>query len=164
MEYHVEHQIHELDGLWRYCTEPEGGGGAGPAYPRSGSLVGAVDKQTGRILIVDDNLALAENIAEILEDDGHTTDIAGSAEEALRKTLTQEFRVLVTDFRLPLMNGIDLVRMMRRQQASVVAIVISAYLDEGTAHAAKEAGARFLEKPLNFATLNQFIRSREGSA
>ena len=35
-----------------------------------------------QVLIIDDNLSLAENIAEILQIDGHTTRVAGSAEEA----------------------------------------------------------------------------------
>ena len=37
-----------------------------------------------QVLIIDDNLSLAENIAEILQLDGHITRVAGSAEEAFR--------------------------------------------------------------------------------
>jgi DNA-binding NtrC family response regulator len=164
VEHHVEHRIHELGGLGRFCADRKGNGGGGPAYPGVGSPAGHAGKRTARVLIVDDNLALAENIAEILEDQGHTTEIAGTAEEALRKTATEEFSVLVTDFRLPGMNGIDLVRAMRGQRANVVAIVISAHSDQGTADAARDVGARFIEKPLDFATLNRFIRGSEGSA
>ena len=40
-----------------------------------------------RILIIDDNVGLAENIAEILAMEGHVTDVAASAEEALSKVV-----------------------------------------------------------------------------
>lgn len=123
----------------------------------------ATQGRGGHILIVDDNLGLAENIAEILEGQGHTTDVAASAEEALGKALTRDFSVLVTDFRLPGMNGIELVRTIRHRGQHVVAIVISAYADEETMTAASEVGARFLEKPLNCATLNSLIVGREGA-
>ena len=119
---------------------------------------------TNSVLIVDDNRALAENIAEILQGDGHNTDVAESAEEALRKALTQEFGVVVTDVRLPGMTGIDLVRMMRRCGMSGLAIVISAHIDEGTASAAKDLGVALLEKPLDLARLNRLVRGHEGSA
>ena len=118
---------------------------------------------TSRVLIVDDNRALAENIAEILQGDGHTAEVAESAEEALRKTSSQEFRVVVTDVRLPGMNGIDLVRMMRRRRMNVLAIVISAHIDEGTANAARDLGVALLEKPLDLGRLNMLVRGREVS-
>ena len=117
-----------------------------------------------RVLIVDDNLSLAENIAEILQAEGCTTDVAGSAEEALPKALTQEFGVVVTDLRLPGMDGIELLRTLGRQRMNVVTIVISAYIDDGTALAAKEVGACFLEKPLNLAALSRFVLGGRASA
>jgi DNA-binding NtrC family response regulator len=125
--------------------------------------VRGADESPARVLIVDDNLGLAENIAEILEGEGHATDIASSAEEALPKVLTRTFGVVVTDFRLPGMNGIDLIRTVRQHGMNVVAIVISAVLDERTAEAAQLMGARFLEKPLDFVNLRRCLSLRKGS-
>jgi DNA-binding response OmpR family regulator len=135
-----------------------------PARETTGDANGTLSKERGPVLIVDDNVELAENIAEILEMAGHVTDVAASAEEALRKALTRNFDVLVTDFRLPGMNGVDLVWMMRRHRQQVVAIVISAFADEGTMLAARDAGARFLEKPLDCMILERLVRGPEGSA
>ena len=66
-----------------------------------------------KILVVDDNVPLAENLAEIFELDGHTTQIAASAEEAFAKALENEPDVVVTDYRLPGMNGAALVKHLR---------------------------------------------------
>src|SRR5689334_133080 len=96
------------------------------------------------VLIVDDNVALAENVAEVLELDGYRTAIAASAEEALPLALSANMTILVTDFRLPGMNGAELVNQVRRQRSGVRCIVISAYTDDRTMSSARDAGAEFL--------------------
>jgi len=117
-----------------------------------------------RVLIVDDNLQLAENIAEILQIEGFSTDVAGSAEEALPKALAGDFVAVVTDFRLPGMSGVQFVAEIRRRQRVLQAVVISAYADEGTVTAARAAGAEFLPKPVDFATLSRYVRSDASAA
>ncbi len=115
-----------------------------------------------RVLIVDDNVDLAENIAEILQIDGHLTQVAASAEEALSQGVDDHPDVIVTDYRLPGMSGADFVKQFRRTRTQVLAVVISAYTDEGTIEHAKEAGATFMPKPVDFKLLGRFVR--EGSA
>ena len=112
---------------------------------------------TRSVLIVDDNQDLAENIAEILSMRGFATEIATSAEEALPKALPDGPGILVTDYRLPGMTGADLVREIRQQRAALRAIVISAYTDDRTISAARSAGADFLPKPVDFASLSQLL-------
>jgi CheY-like chemotaxis protein len=112
-----------------------------------------------RILIVDDNLGLAENIAEILEMNGHVTEVAVSAEEALSKFGPLPPDVVVTDYRLPGINGASLVRHLGGMGVRVNAIVISAFTDEGTIEDAKSAGAAFLAKPVDFAALGRLVQA-----
>jgi DNA-binding NtrC family response regulator len=127
----------------------EGGGQMAPGSPQ-------------RILIVDDNLDLAENLAEILQIDGHLTQIAASAEEAMAKALEREPDVVVTDYRLPGINGALFVKEFCGTRIHVHAVVISAYTDEDTIKEAREAGATFMAKPLDFKFLTRWIR--EGTA
>ena len=125
------------------------------------------EQRAGRalgVLIVDDNLALAENIAEILEIVGYATAVAGSAEEALAKALAAQTEVLVTDYRLPGKNGADLVRQLHGMGLRVHAVVISAHTDDRTRDDALGAGAVFLPKPIDFALLGRFIRDGDGTA
>jgi DNA-binding NtrC family response regulator len=110
-----------------------------------------------RVLIVDDNVQLAENIAEILEFDGHRTDVAVSAEEALSKLPIYSPEVVVTDYRLPGMNGAQLVRRLRSAGVRARAVVISAHTDDSTIQEATDAGAQFVPKPLDFKRLSVLL-------
>jgi len=110
-----------------------------------------------RVLIVDDNLSLAENIAEILQLDGHTTRIAGSAEEAFPSSVEDEPDALVTDYRLPGINGAAFVKLFLGTHTNVRAMVISAYTDATTIEAATDAGARFMAKPLDLELLGRWV-------
>jgi DNA-binding NtrC family response regulator len=113
-----------------------------------------------RVLIVDDNVNLAENIAEILQMAGYVTEVASSAEEALPRALAERPAVVVTDYRLPGENGVELVKTIRRTHAQVRAVVISGYADEPAIRAAHDAGAAFLPKPVDLVALSRLIARR----
>jgi DNA-binding response OmpR family regulator len=115
------------------------------------------EKGTTSVLVVDDNQDLADNIAEILGMRGYAALIASSGEEALPKALPDGPDLLVTDFRLPGMSGAELVQRVRKQRQNVRAVVISAYTDDVTIAAAKEAGAAFLPKPVDFSMLSRLL-------
>jgi len=108
---------------------------------------------TRNVLIVDDNVALAENIAELLQLEGHQTTVAASAEEALSIFFEHDPDVVVTDYRLPGLNGAEVVRRFRGKWVHVRTVVISAYSDEEVQSAASAAGASFFPKPIDFGRL-----------
>jgi DNA-binding NtrC family response regulator len=114
--------------------------------------------EAGRVLILDDNFSLADNIAEILQLDGHLTDIAASAEEAFPMALESEPDVVVTDYRLPGISGVDFVKKVRRTWTGLLAVVVSAYTDERTVNASRDAGATFMAKPIDFEILTGLVR------
>ena len=111
-----------------------------------------------RVLIIDDNVNLAENIAEILQLDGHLTNVAASAEEAFPKAAENEPDVVVTDYRLPGISGAEFVRRFRLTRGKIRAVVISAYTDDRTMKEAADAGATFIAKPVDFRLLSRFVR------
>ena len=63
----------------------------------------------------------------------------------------------MTDYRLPGMTGAELVSEIRKTRDTLRAVVISAYTDERTISAARSAGADFLPKPVDFASLSQLL-------
>lgn len=112
------------------------------------------------ILVVDDNVELAENIAEVLALEGFRATLAASAEEALPRALEADVSFVITDFRLPGIDGAELVTRVRkaRPDDEVTFIVISGHTDDQTQRCAEQAGATFLPKPVNFAELTGLVR------
>jgi DNA-binding NtrC family response regulator len=110
-----------------------------------------------RILIIDDNVELAENLAEILRLSGHVTDVARSAEEALSKVGPAAPDVVVTDYRLPGTTGVSLVRRLQALGVRANAIVISAFTDDSTLNEARSAGAAFVAKPVDLEMLGRLV-------
>jgi|SRR6185312_2986961 len=114
----------------------------------------------GRILIVDDQVALAENIAEILQGVGFQTEVAGSAEEALTRVAQGGISGVVTDFKLPGATGAQLTEELRRAGHRMPVLMMSAYTDEATIEQSRAAGAwLFLPKPVPLPALIQAFDS-----
>jgi DNA-binding NtrC family response regulator len=105
----------------------------------------------GKILVVDDHIALAENLAEVLEGAGYEATVADSAEAALVRLETGDIGALITDFKLPGRNGAELITELRRRGSHIPAVVMSAFTDDSTLDQARLAGALdVLAKPLDF--------------
>jgi DNA-binding NtrC family response regulator len=100
-------------------------------------------------LIVDDNRALAENLAEIVRDRGDEAVVAGSGPEALAILARRRFDAVLTDMRMPVMDGAELVREVRRSDPGVPTIVITAFFkDAGIRAALGEGPLAVLPKPV----------------
>jgi CheY-like chemotaxis protein len=115
-----------------------------------------------RVLVVDDELALAENVAEILMTAGHHADIATSAEDALvRLRMSADAAdVLLTDYRLPGANGADLIRAARSLGIGIPALVITAFAGDDVIESAIDAGAAdVLTKPVDFDRVISWVAS-----
>jgi len=107
-----------------------------------------------RYLVVDDNRDLAENLAEILADEGAEAAVASSGREALAHVRRARFDALVTDMRMPAMGGADLVHAARRLDPGLPALVITGYAqDQALAAARREGLVAVLEKPVPLARL-----------
>ena len=93
-----------------------------------------------RYLVVDDNRAFAENLAEILRDGGAEVSVASGGREALELARKTRFDALVTDMRMPVMNGARLVHEIRAVDPGLPAIVVTAYTGEDDLLAARQEG------------------------
>ncbi len=83
----------------------------------------------GRILLLDDNsLGLAAR-RSVLEELGHKVATSGAPHEALELCGKQNFDVVVTDYKMPKMNGVEFITRLRKQNPSVSVILISGFTD-----------------------------------
>jgi DNA-binding NtrC family response regulator len=112
----------------------------------------------GTILVVDDHIHLAENLAEILEELGYEVAVAASAEAALERIGQGGVAALVTDYRLPGLSGAALIAELRRRKQDIPAIVISAFTDDETIATSRSAGAfEVLAKPVEIDRLLSLV-------
>ncbi len=107
-----------------------------------------------RYLIVDDNVALAENLAEILRDEGADVEVATNGADALALVRTTKFSALVTDMRMPVMSGAELLKALRVLDAGLPVLVMTAYTGERDLADARETGVLVvLPKPVPIPSL-----------
>jgi CheY-like chemotaxis protein len=79
------------------------------------------------ILFVDDHEVLARLSCEILEMNGYRAVSAFSGEDALRKFEKDDFDILVTDFRMEGMNGLELANKIREKSPATPVIIVTGY-------------------------------------
>jgi two-component system response regulator FlrC len=102
-----------------------------------------------RVLVVDDEEGIREFVAEALEDDGHVAVRAKDGAEAAARLRAQAFDLMITDLRMPELDGMTLVRTARAEQPEMEVIVLTAHGSVETAVEAMKLGAfDYLRKPI----------------
>lgn len=120
----------------------------------SSSVEGMNDIITKRILVVDDDPSIRSLVAEVLEDEGFTVDLASNGAEALALLEGSLPSVIVTDLMMPVMDGWEFVRTCRQDTglSGVPIVVMSAA--HGLPDHAKHLGVRAcLAKPFDLDVL-----------
>jgi len=82
-----------------------------------------------RILLVDDNLSGLAARKAVLDELGHKTRCVSSAAEALELLAAQKFDLVVTDYKMPKMDGLELIRRIRKQEIQVPVVLLSGFVD-----------------------------------
>ena len=112
------------------------------------------------LLIVDDESALREAIAERLADHGFIVEQAGSGEEALQRLTDFAFDILIADLRLPGIDGAKVIESALERYPEIIAIVITGYgTVKDAVEAIKRGAADFITKPFQFDALLHVLRS-----
>jgi two-component system response regulator PilR (NtrC family) len=83
--------------------------------------------QKETVLVIDDELSVADALKVILSDSGYQVAVAMSGAEALEKLGKRRFDLVITDVRLPDISGLDVLRHLRRSHPGVLAIIITAH-------------------------------------
>ncbi|MBN2715870.1 MAG: sigma-54-dependent Fis family transcriptional regulator [Deltaproteobacteria bacterium] len=114
-----------------------------------------------RILTVDDREGIRAFIKDVLESDGYGVDVATDGKDALLQLTKAEYSLMITDLRMPRMDGMALLKESRTRYPNMPVIVLTAH---GTIHNAVDAmkmgAVDYLTKPLESpAVLRDIVRS-----
>ena len=105
----------------------------------------------GRVLVVDDEASAREALEALLEDSGYAVKTAPEGFKALGVLEEWDCDVLLTDLRMPMMDGLELLGKAREEYPDLACIVMTAFGSIENAVDAMKAGADdYLTKPLNF--------------
>ena len=112
-----------------------------------------------RVLVVDDDVANAIFIRDLLADWGYEPAVAYSADHALAVARERALDALITDLRMPDVDGFALIRQLRAADPAVAVIAITAFGSSESGGRALEAGAHtYLTKPFQPDLLEERLR------
>lgn len=114
--------------------------------------------QPNRILVVDDSPVNRRLLRDMLEVSDYQVEEAEDGEAALEVFSKQEFHLVISDVRMPRMNGIELLERIRVQKPRVPVIIVTAFADVETAVEALRLGAtNFVQKPFSVKDLSEIV-------
>ena len=112
------------------------------------------------IHIIDDDAAMRDSLAFLLDVNGYAVKAYETADAFLKDAAARTSSCIISDIRMPGMNGIELVRKLRSEAAACPVILITGHGDVALAVEAMKAGASdFIEKPFDDSALLEAIRS-----
>jgi DNA-binding NtrC family response regulator len=115
---------------------------------------------TGSILIVDDETVFASAIGNYFGRQGYAVNIKVSGEEALQFIEHEAADIVVLDYRLPRMDGLEVLRWLKENGRELEVIMLTAHgTAEGAAEAMQLGAFEYLNKPIDLDEL-RFVVSR----
>jgi two-component system, OmpR family, copper resistance phosphate regulon response regulator CusR len=114
-----------------------------------------------RILIAEDEARIASFIEKGLRANGFSTDVAADGEEAIQLMQAQDFDLLILDLGLPGIDGLDVLRQLRKEDLRLPVVILTARDTVGDTIAGLEGGADdYIAKPFRFDELLARVRAR----
>jgi DNA-binding NtrC family response regulator len=120
--------------------------------------MGHKDKDDIRILVVDDDVELADTLTDYLSEHGYSVTKAYDGREALMRLREGDFHLVITDLKMPEIDGIELLQMVKKIDPKVTVVVITGYgTVESAVQAIKLGAYDFIQKPLKLKELEVVI-------
>ncbi|MFW6138019.1 MAG: response regulator [Spirochaetota bacterium] len=110
------------------------------------------------ILIVEDDQNIAKLIDEIVKRRGYSSVVASNGEQAYRLFGEKNFDLIITDLKMPKIDGMTLIKMVREKNTSIPIIIITGYGSEKSHKLAKSYGVfHILSKPCSIMDISRAI-------
>jgi len=124
-----------------------------------------------KILVVDDEEGARDLFNTILTDEGYEVSLANGGEEALGLFKRGPFNLVITDIKMPIMDGLQLLQEIRKMGSKTDVIMVTAYGEvESYLKAMSLGAAEYINKPIRIKELKQIVhkvlteqRARSGS-
>ncbi len=112
-----------------------------------------------RILLIDDDRSLCEVMEFSLKEQGYKVDTASTGEQGLARFEKRDYQLVITDIKMPGMDGMQLLKELHKIQPQVMVIMITAFASIEMAVEAMKLGAYdYLTKPVNLDEFNLTVK------
>lgn len=123
------------------------------------------EARRGRILVVDDDAGVRDVLRSMLESAGYTVSVAENGKEALRILKDEPADVIITDLVMPEQEGIETIKMIRKDYPAVKVIAMSGAFGGDYLRIATYLGAHgTLAKPIQMGVLLKMVASALAAA
>lgn len=113
-----------------------------------------------RILVVEDDVMLAEAVSRALTQSAHAVDVSRSGDEADRLLLTGQYDVVVLDIGLPRLDGFEVLKRLRQRRSTVPVLILTVRDSPEDRVAGLDLGADdYLTKPFHLSELEARVRA-----
>lgn len=114
---------------------------------------------SGSILVVDDDKDVADFLVHALKNFGHRTYAVYGGKEAIAALGKQAFDIVITDLSMPDIDGLGVLRAVKRMKCKTTVLMISGYATiEAAVEAIRQGAYDFISKPLHIHKLNEIIQ------
>ena len=126
----------------------------------------SLEEDGGRILVIDEGRATGDSLGLILQNSEYNVSVVYNADEALTKTQTGGFDLVIADIRVPTVDSLEILRQIKQQDADIVVIVTTDYPTlETVIKAIRYDAYDYLIKPLKadevLAIVGEGLRKRQ---
>jgi DNA-binding NtrC family response regulator len=112
-----------------------------------------------RILVVEDDQDIRELLVETLKRSGFETDTAENGKKGLEKFHSQKYNLILTDIRMPVMDGLNMLKQIKKEDSKMPIVVVTAFPSVNSAVECLVEGADdYLVKPVQFNDLDVKIK------
>jgi nitrogen regulation protein NR(I) len=109
---------------------------------------------SAHILLIEDDTSLANNLRDVLKEDGFKVTLCSRGDEGLRRANNDDCDVVLTDLRLPGLGGLELVRQLHETQPRLPVVLMTAHgTIEIAIEATKQGAYEYLQKPFEMRDL-----------
>jgi len=106
----------------------------------------------GRILLVDDNVSGSTARKTVLEELGHKISVSSSGADALEQFSKQKYDLVVTDYKMPRMDGLELIVRLREEDPDISIVLVSGFVDTLGMNEASTGADAVIQKSANEVT------------
>ena len=158
-------EVHGGAGDCRQLPRRRRGFHATHSLPGAGGcrMMGSADENSilapaGRVLVVDDHRQARESMADVLRQAGHGVACCASASEALQVLGRESYDCIITDLKMPGMNGLEFIVQLEQRRQPAQVVMITAHATVNSAVEAMRHGAfDYIEKPFDVDQLERLV-------